>query len=108
MDAPEPIRQALVFEADQRRTFETFARRLPAWWPMESRPRRGRSAEVRIEECRGGHIYRVDPGGREREWGQLTSWDPPRSFSFVSVAGPERTEVAAVPTVGAGADPRGG
>lgn len=83
-----------MFEADQQRTFETFARRLPAWWPMESRPRRGRSAEVRIEECRGGHIYRVDPGGREHEWGRLTSWDPPRSFSFVSVAGPERTEVA--------------
>jgi hypothetical protein len=93
--SPEPIRHALVLEADQHRTFETFVRRLPTWWPMEARsPHRG-SAQLRVEEWGGGRIYRVDPGGREYEWARLTSWDPPKSFSFVSESAPEseRTEV---------------
>jgi hypothetical protein len=96
VDAPEPIRQAFVVEADQRRTFKTFACTLSAWWPMEARSPRGQPADVRIEECRGGRIYRVDQGGREHEWGHVTLWDPPQAFSFVSetLPGPERTEVA--------------
>jgi hypothetical protein len=94
--SPEPIRQALILEVDQHRTFETFVRRLSTWWPMEARSPHRPSAQVRVEEWGGGRIYRVDPGGREYEWGRLTSWDPPNSFSFVSESAPEseRTEVA--------------
>lgn len=95
MKSPEPIRQSLMFEADQDRTFEAFARRLSAWWPMDHRPLHRGPTEVRIEEWGGGRIYLVDRGGREREWGQVTSWNPPDSFSFVPgvLPGSDATEV---------------
>jgi hypothetical protein len=82
-----------MIEADQHRTFEAFARRLSAWWPGDTGRRR--PADVRIEE-RIGRIYQLGADGVEREWGRLTSWRPPHSFSFVPGAGdaPEDTEIA--------------
>lgn len=95
MKPPDPIRYAVMFEADQVRTFETFAGRLSAWWPMETPSPRAKSADVRVEEWGGGRIYRVDSGGREHEWGHVTSWNPPHLFSFISGTDPaaESTEV---------------
>jgi uncharacterized protein YndB with AHSA1/START domain len=93
--AHEPIRQALMIEADQERTFQMFARRLAAWWPVEtlsSTP--GKASDVRVEEWAGGRIYEIRHGG-EHNWGQVTSWNPPKSFSFTwkIIPGREFTEV---------------
>lgn len=92
----EPIRHALMIEADQERTFHTFVERLGAWWPMQERlitPRK--SSELHVEEWLGGRIYEVgDPGG-EYDVGRVTLWKPPDAFSFTWEMSPglEFTEV---------------
>lgn len=94
MNTPEPIRQALMIEADQRRTFEAFARKLAKWWPAGS-GRRRRTADVRVDE-HAGRIYQVGADGVEREWAVLTSWRPPHAFSFIPTSGTtgESAEIA--------------
>jgi Activator of Hsp90 ATPase homolog 1-like protein len=92
----EPIRHALMIEADQDRTFHAFVRRLGAWWPIQERvvtPRK--SGELRVEEWLGGRIYQVgDPDG-EYDFGRVTLWKPPDAFSFTWAVSPglEFTEV---------------
>lgn len=96
MSPHEPIRQALMVEADQERTFHTFARRLGAWWPMETRPAAaGKGPDVRVEECVGGRIYEMRDDGSEYECGHITAWHPYSSFSFTwdAMPGPEHTAI---------------
>jgi hypothetical protein len=85
-----------MIEADQERTFRTFVRQLAAWWPMETRAiTSGKVSDVRVEEWVGGRIYQIHHPGRERDWGHVTAWNPPNSFSFTwdMVPGMEFTEV---------------
>ncbi|GAA2079373.1 hypothetical protein GCM10009780_15600 [Actinomadura alba] len=97
MEPLEPIRHALMIEADQERTFHMFVRRLAAWWPMETRAITSGTDmdELRVEEWVGGRIYQVHDLGGEHDWGHVTSWNPPDSFSFTwkIVPDPEFTEV---------------
>lgn len=96
MQGHEPIRQALMIEADRERTFQMFAGRLAAWWPVETRsPTPGRASDVRVEEWTGGRIYEIRRDGGEYDWGHVTSWNPPESFSFTwkVIPGREFTEV---------------
>lgn len=72
-----------MIEADQERTFRTFVRQLAAWWPMETRTfTPAKVSDVRVEEWVGGRVYQVLGAGGERDWGHVTSWDPPNAFSF--------------------------
>ena len=91
----EPIRQALMIEADQQRTFDMFVRQLSAWWPMRPPGVQRRTSDVRVEEWPDGRIYRVDRSGTEADLGRVISCDVPRSFSFSwgPASGPERAEV---------------
>jgi uncharacterized protein YndB with AHSA1/START domain len=85
-----------MIEAGQERTFQMFARRLTAWWPVETRSRTtGNVSDVRVEEWVGGRIYEVRSHGGECDWGHVTSWNPPESFSFTWKVTPGRefTEV---------------
>jgi hypothetical protein len=86
-----------MIEADQERTFNTFVRQLAAWWPMETRAITSGNAvnNLRVEEWVGGRIYQVQHPGGEYDWGHVTSWNPPDSFSFTweGLPGPDFTEV---------------
>ncbi|MUN42698.1 SRPBCC domain-containing protein [Actinomadura litoris] len=96
MKPVEPIRQALMIEASQERTFHTFVRRLSAWWPIEGRAAAtGKPGDVRVEEWVGGRVYQAGRAGAERERGHVTIWNPPSSFAFTWEVAPgaEITEV---------------
>lgn len=92
----EPIRQTLIVEADQERTFLTFVRQLAAWWPIGTRALTSSEIrDVRVEEQFGGRIYEIHLDGTESDWGRVTLWKPPEAFSFTweVTPCPESTEV---------------
>jgi Activator of Hsp90 ATPase homolog 1-like protein len=92
----EPIRHQLMIEADQERTFHTFLRQVVARWHGGTHPITPENvSDVRVEEWLGGRLYEKHGQGGKRDLGQITSWDPPESFSFTwnLIPGPELTEV---------------
>ncbi|RVX39789.1 activator of Hsp90 ATPase-like protein [Nonomuraea polychroma] len=92
----EPIRHAIMVEADRERTFNTFIREIGSWWPIQtSAIQPGQVESVHVEEHVGGRIYEVLFDGRECDWGHIQKWDPPKffAFSWEVLPGPIYTEV---------------
>ncbi|MFF5218591.1 SRPBCC domain-containing protein [Micromonospora sp. NPDC000442] len=92
----EPIRQAVLVEAAQERTFDTFIGRLAEWWPIQTRVLApGAVRDVIVEAHLDGRIYEVRDDGSQSDWGRITSWRPPESLSFTweVTPGPDFTEV---------------
>ncbi|MET8989384.1 SRPBCC domain-containing protein [Nonomuraea wenchangensis] len=92
----EPIRHAVIVEADQSRTFGTFTKKLATWWPIDSFSMEpGKVRDVCLEEWVGGRIYEVLDDGRENDWGHILTWEPPRLvvFTWEVIEGPVFTEV---------------
>ncbi|MEV0428284.1 SRPBCC domain-containing protein [Micromonospora sp. NPDC050495] len=95
-DTVEPIRQAVMVEATQERTFNTFVGQLAEWWPIQTRVLSpGAVRDVVVETRLDGRIYEVREDGSQSDWGRITSWRPPESLSFTweVTPGPEFTEV---------------
>lgn len=78
------------------RAFRHFTANIHVWWPLQTHSISGKDARtVVFEQEIGGRIYEVDVDGREREWGRVLAWDPPRQilFSWVLEASADATTV---------------
>ena len=87
----EPIRQSVHVECPAEDAFRLFTERFSQWWPGED------ASQWEMEPGEGGRIIERTPSGEEREWGEVTRWDPPRRVEFTwhpgRSAGEQRVEV---------------
>ncbi|WP_328349234.1 hypothetical protein OG800_48425 [Streptomyces sp. NBC_00445] len=74
------VRASVVVNCGQESAFSTFVGRVADWWPLQSYSLgRDQIKTVVVEKHAGGRMYEVRPDG-ERNWGVITSWDPPHGF----------------------------
>ena len=79
----DPLVSSIEVSCSQADAFELWTSRPSSWWPMRDHTTFGEDAvAVVIEPGTGGRLYETNSAGSQREWGRVTSWDPPRSLAF--------------------------
>lgn len=78
----EPLRLSFEVACTPEHAFETWTARASAWWPEEHTVSHEPGTEIVFEPHRGGRIYERTRGGREIEWGEIVSWQPPRRLGY--------------------------
>ena len=78
----EPLRLSYEIRCSPEHAFEVWTTRLSDWWPAGHSASGDPKAVAVIEARPGGRIFERTPDGREIDWGQITRWEPPRSFSY--------------------------
>jgi len=80
--------------------FRLFTDRVGEWWPLPSHSVWGdEAAACRMEAQVGGRFYETHQDGREREWGRVLAWEPPRRVVFSFYPGREPEEATEVEVV---------
>jgi hypothetical protein len=72
----EPLRRNIVVPLPPALAFDLFVRRLPEWWPLETRSVwLEKSLSCRIDPRPGGRITEQGPDGAEAHWGTIIHLD---------------------------------
>jgi hypothetical protein len=95
----EPLRLSLMVACSADHAFRTWTRRTSSWWPLEHSASGRRGFNVVFEPRVGGRIFERTPGGEEIDWGEITSWDPPRRVSYLWHINADRSDATDVDIV---------
>jgi uncharacterized protein YndB with AHSA1/START domain len=91
-----PLR--LVFEVDcsPDHAFRVWTTKLSTWWPRGHSVSHHPETVVSLEPRVGGRLLETTPDGTEIVFGEITAWDPPRSFSYLWHIGRDASEATDV------------
>ena len=79
----QPVRQSVRVDCPVDEAFRLFTEGFDQWWPLSSYSESGDDAEsCRIEPWVGGRVFERTHSGEERQWGSVTSWEPPDRVEF--------------------------
>ncbi len=78
----EPIELSFTVSCDPAHAFAVWTSRISMWWPTSHSVSQDPDLVVTIEPWVGGRIYERVSDGSEHRWGEVTVWNPPRSFSY--------------------------
>ncbi len=76
-----PLRISFDVECPSEHAFTVWTTRIDAWWPRDHTVT-GNADLVVLEPGLGGRIFERTLDGTEHEWGEVTSWDPPRELAY--------------------------
>lgn len=79
----EPLLISLELECTAVHAFDTWTRRIDAWWPADHTASGQRDATIVLEPRLGGRLYERTVSGEEHQWGEITEWSPPSRFSYL-------------------------
>jgi uncharacterized protein YndB with AHSA1/START domain len=93
-----PIRRTITVRCALDRAFRVFTEELGAWWPLATHSvaeysfsGRAKAATAVLEGRPGGRVYEVMADGREAEWAEVLTWEPPRRVVLAWKPNPART-----------------
>lgn len=92
-DNAEPIQQSVHVDCPVKEAFRLFTEDFGKWWPLA--PGAGSDGDgqtYEIEPWAGGRLVERSRGGAEREWGAVTTWNPPGSLEFTWNPGGRKDE----------------
>ena len=52
------------------------------WWPVDHTMSQEAGLQVIFEGREGGRIFERTPAGVELQWGEITTWEPPRRLIY--------------------------
>jgi uncharacterized protein YndB with AHSA1/START domain len=78
----DPLQIRVVVACPQWHAFETFTRHASIWWPVAHTVSRAPGLSVTFEGRVGGRIFERAPDGREHDWGQILTWEPPERLAY--------------------------
>ena len=79
MTAPLLISFDVDCSADH--AFTVWTSKIGTWWPSDHTVS-GDPEEIVLEGYPGGRIYERTSTGERHEWGEVTTWEPPRRLSY--------------------------
>jgi len=77
----EPLHLEVELACPADHAFRVWTERFAQWWPR-GHTMSGDPDAIVFEPWLGGRIYER-AAGREIDWGEVTAWAPPRSFSYL-------------------------
>lgn len=77
----EPRTHSVSLSIDAVSAFEAFTERISDWWPEAYTPDPDAFDEIAIEPGIGGRVVMRMSGGTEYQIGQVTAWDPGRTYA---------------------------
>ncbi len=78
----EPLRLSYEIRCRPEHAFEVWTGRIATWWPAGHSVSGDAGTVVTLEPRVGGRLYERTPDGRELDWGEVTSWDPPTQLGY--------------------------
>jgi uncharacterized protein YndB with AHSA1/START domain len=79
----EPLRFNFEVRCPVQHAFDVWTRDIGTWWPASHTITAERGLVVVLEPRLGGRIFERTPTGQEHEWGEVTSWEPPRHLAYL-------------------------
>lgn len=79
----EPLRLAFEVACPVDHAFDTWTAKTSMWWPVLGTSTGEPGCEVNIEPRVGGRVFERTPSGQETDWGEVTTWDPPRRLGYL-------------------------
>lgn len=79
----DPIQQSVHVDCPLEDAFRLFTEGFGKWWPLAPRSATDAGAQTcEMEPGVGGRVLERSPSGAEREWGEVTVWNPPGRLEF--------------------------
>jgi uncharacterized protein YndB with AHSA1/START domain len=76
---PDPVvRKSITVKVSVERAFDVFTAGFDRWWPRSHHIGKVPMKRAIIEGRVGGRCYTEQTDGTECDWGEITSWEPPR------------------------------
>jgi len=72
------------------RAFSVWTTHIAAWWPSDHTVSHEPGLAVVMEGIVGGRIYERTIDGVEHDWGEVTTWQPPRRLGYLWHLGAHR------------------
>lgn len=79
----EPLHFEYHVACPPEHAFEVWTADISRWWPRSLSVSGDTAAEVVLEPRLFGRIFERLPDGTEHDWGEVTSWDPPRELGYL-------------------------
>lgn len=79
----EPLVITFDVKAPLQHAFDTWTAKIDSWWPRSHSWTGDADLSVVLEPAEGGRIYEKLPDGAERDWGEVTQWEPPARFAYL-------------------------
>jgi uncharacterized protein YndB with AHSA1/START domain len=79
----KPLQLSFRVECSPEHAFEIWTARTSLWWPADHTVSGEDGLDVVIEPCVGGRIYERSTSGREDDWGEVLTWEPPRRLAYL-------------------------
>jgi uncharacterized protein YndB with AHSA1/START domain len=92
----EPLELEFTVECSPEHAFSTWTERIDQWWPKGHSVSSDPDLAVVIEPRLGGRIFERTPSGDEHDWGEVTTWEPPRAFGYLWHIAQDRSDATDV------------
>ena len=88
-DQSTAVRTSIRVAAAPERAFEVFTTGIDRWWVRSHHLLPDDLARVGVEPRVGGRLYEESVTGGTCTWGRVLTWEPPRTFAFAWLIGPD-------------------
>ena len=92
----DPLVLSVELDCPPAHAFEVWTTRLSLWWPRGHTVTGDPAAVVTLEPRLGGRIFERTTDGTEVDFGEITTWEPPRRLGYLWHIGRERSHATDV------------
>lgn len=80
--AEDAITKTIVVNCTVAAAFRIWTEQIKTWWPQGHSLSGHPDTTVFIEGKVGGRFYERTPDGREYDWGEVVTWEPPTRLAY--------------------------
>jgi uncharacterized protein YndB with AHSA1/START domain len=88
-DDSTAVQAAVTVAAPPVRAFAVFTEGIDRWWTRAHHVQSGELREIGVDPFVGGRMWEENDAGDVCTWGRVLTWDPPRTFAFSWLIGPD-------------------
>lgn len=88
-DRDTVVRCTVDVPAPPERAYEVFTSGIDTWWTREHHVLTGTLKVIAMEPYAGGRMWQENDTGDTCDWGRVLTWDPPHTFAFTWLVGPD-------------------
>ncbi|MEU5942081.1 SRPBCC family protein [Micromonospora sp. NPDC047548] len=88
-DQNTAVNASMHVAATPEHAFEVFTSGIDRWWPRSAHVQPGQLVQIGVDPYAGGGMWEKNDAGEVCTWGRVLTWDPPRTFAFCWLIGPD-------------------